>query len=104
MQNAKSSKSHSNVFEQLGFSPEESAALTMKAELHSTIIKAIEHRHYTQTDLQARLDEPQPRVSDLMRGKISKFSLETLVGYADRLGLHPRLKTTERLAVVGAAR
>ncbi|MGB7283917.1 MAG: helix-turn-helix transcriptional regulator [Candidatus Acidiferrum sp.] len=81
----------SNVFEQVGFSPEEAAALKMKSELHSQIVKAIKKRGYTQADLQKRLDESQPRVSDLMTGKIAKFSLETLITYAEALGLHPQI-------------
>ncbi len=86
----------SNVFEQIGFSPEEAALLKMKSELHSQIMKAIKKRGYTQADLQKRLDEPQPRVSDLTTGKISKFSLETLITYADALGLHPQILVEAR--------
>jgi predicted XRE-type DNA-binding protein len=81
----------SNVFEQIGFSPEEAATLKMKSELHSQIVKTIKKRGYTQADLQKRLDESQPRVSDLMTGKIAKFSLETLITYAEALGLHPQI-------------
>ena len=81
----------SNVFEQVGFSPEEASALKRKSELHSQIVKAIKKRGYTQADLQKRLGEAQPRISDLMTGKISKFSLETLISYAEALGLHPRI-------------
>jgi predicted XRE-type DNA-binding protein len=81
----------SNVFEQIGFSPEEAASLKMKSELHSQIVKTIKKRGYTQADLQKCLDESQPRVSDLMTGKISKFSLETLISYAEALGLHPQI-------------
>ncbi len=81
----------SNVFEQIGFSPGEAATLKMKSELHSQIVKTIKKRGYTQTDLQKRLDESQPRVSDLMTGKIAKFSLETLITYAEALGLHPQI-------------
>ena len=83
----------SNVFEQIGFSPEEAASLKMKSELHSRIVKAIKKRGYTQADLQKRLDEPQPRVSDLMTGK---FSLETLITYAEALGLHPQILVEAR--------
>ena len=86
----------SNVFEQIGFSPEEAAALKMKSELHSRILKAIKKRRYTQADLQKRLDESQPRVSDLMTGKIAKFSLETLITYAEALGLHPQILVEAR--------
>ncbi len=86
----------SNVFEQIGFSREEAAALKMKSELLSQIIKAIKKRGYTQADLQKRLDESQPRISDLMTGKISKFSLETLITYAEALGLHPQILVEAR--------
>jgi predicted XRE-type DNA-binding protein len=86
----------SNVFEQIGFSREAAAALKMKSEVHSQIIKTIKKRGYTQADLQKRLNEPQPRVSDLMTGKISKFSLETLITYADALGLHPQILVEAR--------
>jgi len=86
----------SNVFEQIGFSPEEAASLKMKSELHSRILKAIKKRGYTQADLQKRLDESQPRVSDLMTGKIAKFSLETLITYAEALGLHPQILVEAR--------
>ena len=80
-----------NVFEQIGFSREEAASLKMKSELHSQIIKTIKKRGYTQAELQKHLNEPQPRVSDLMTGKISKFSLETLITYAEALGLHAQI-------------
>ena len=86
----------SNVFEQIGFSREEAAALKMKSELHSQIIKAIKRKGYTQADLQKRLGESQPRVSDLMTGKISKFSLETLITYAEALGLRPQILVEAR--------
>jgi predicted XRE-type DNA-binding protein len=86
----------SNVFEQIGFSREEAASLKMKSELHSQIVKAIKKRGYTQADLQKRFGEPQPRVSDLMTGKISKFSLETLIIYAQALGLHPQILVEAR--------
>ncbi|MGA8012927.1 MAG: helix-turn-helix transcriptional regulator [Candidatus Acidiferrales bacterium] len=86
----------SNVFEQLGFSPEEAATLRMKSELHSQIVKLIKKRGYTQADLQKRLGESQPRVSDLMTGKISKFSLETFISYAEAMGLHPRILVAAR--------
>jgi predicted XRE-type DNA-binding protein len=86
----------SNVFEQIGFSREEAAALKMKSELHSQIVKAIKRKGYTQAELQKRLDESQPRISDLMTGKISKFSLETLINYAEALGLRPQILVEAR--------
>ena len=90
-------------FEDLGFSREEAAALKLKADLHSRIVKCA--ARYSQGQLQQILDESQPRVSDLLRGKISKFSLETLVIYAEKLGLRTEIKTRKarsRGAAAGA--
>jgi predicted XRE-type DNA-binding protein len=92
-----------NVFDDLGFSPEEAAHLTVKAELHSKIVRCA--KHYSQAQLQQMLKEPQPRISDLMTGKISKFSLETLFGYAEALHMRPEIKTHEPVAAMtGASR
>jgi predicted XRE-type DNA-binding protein len=83
----------SKIFEDLGFSAAEAAALNLKADLHSKIVKRAEQ--HSQKALETILDESQPRISDLLRGKMSKFSLEKLVFYAERLGLHTQIKTTE---------
>jgi predicted XRE-type DNA-binding protein len=82
-----------NVFEDLGFSPEEAAALKLKTDLHTKIVKSA--ACYSQKQLQTLLDESQPRVSDLLRGKMSKFSLEMLVIYAEKLGLRTEIRTTK---------
>ena len=81
-----------NVFEDLGFSSGEAAALRLKTDLHTKIVKHA--ARFTQGQLQEILHERQPRVSDLMRGKMSKFSLEMLVIYAEKLGIHTEIKTT----------
>ncbi len=80
------------AFEDLGFSPEEAVALKLKTDLHTKIVKCAS-RH-SQQELQTLLDTTQPRISDLMRGKMSKFSLEMLVIYAEKLGLHTEIRTT----------
>jgi predicted XRE-type DNA-binding protein len=82
-----------NVFDDIGFSPGEAAALKMKSLLLSRILR--QAKRYSQQQLQFLLHESQPRISDLMRGKISKFSLETLVGYAEVLSLRPEIETHE---------
>ena len=82
-----------SVFDDLGFSPREAAALRMKAELHSKIIRSA--KNHSQSELARMLDESQPRISDLLRGKISKFSLETLVSYAEALHMRPEIRTHE---------
>jgi predicted XRE-type DNA-binding protein len=90
------------VFDDLGFSHEEATALEMKAVLHSKIIRYA--KKYKQAELQTLLGESQPRVSDLLTGKISKFSLETLVKYAEALNLRPEIKTHTPTAVLQVAR
>ena len=93
-----------NVFEQLGFSREQAAALAMKSTLHRRIIRYTKTRNYSQAQLQKILREPQPRVSDLLRGKIAKFSLEALVNYAEALDMRPEIRIHEPTAVPAAAR
>lgn len=95
-------KTERSVFNALGFSPREAAALRMKAELHSKILRYAKNR--SQSELAQMLDESQPRVSDLLRGKISKFSLETLVSYAEALHMRPEIRTQEPVAVSDSAR
>ena len=82
-----------NIFEDLGFSPQKAAALKLKTDLHTKVVKAA--ARYSQRRLQTILDESHPRVSDLLRGKMSKFSLEMLVIYAGKLELRTEIKTTK---------
>ncbi len=91
----------SKLFEDLGFSPEQAAALKLKADLNTKIVKAA--AGYTQQQLQTKLGTSQPRVSDLLRGKMSKFSLDTLVLYAELLGLHTEIKTTKKRGAAAGA-
>ena len=79
-----------NVLEDLGFSPEESTALKFKAELYQAILKHT--RKYSQRQLQAILAEPQPRVSELLNGKIAKKSVDKLLYYAGRLGIEAKAR------------
>jgi len=81
-----------SVFEDIGFSPAEAAALKLKTDLHTKIVRCA--AHHSQQELQTLLDTTQPRISDLLRGKMSKFSLEMLVIYAEKLGLRTEIRTT----------
>jgi predicted XRE-type DNA-binding protein len=71
----------------LGFSPEKALALKFKAKILIAILDEIKRKKYTQSHLVKLLDEHQPVVSNLLRGKISQMSIEKLLIYADRLGL-----------------
>ena len=76
----------------------------MRADLHSSIVKVIKQRDYTQAQLAERFDTDQPRISNLMRGKIADFNLETLVTYAETLDMNPQLKTARHPVGMAAAR
>lgn len=82
-----------NEFEDLGFSREESAALAIRGELYSQIVRAA--RWYSQAELQRLLHESRPRIIDLMTGNGIKFSFETLLVFAYALGLQPEISTHE---------
>jgi len=84
-------ESTGNVFADLGFSEEESTLLQLRADLMASLRLAIEARSWTQAQAAATLGIGQPRVSDLMRGKWDKFSLDMLITLAVRAGLHPRV-------------
>jgi len=79
-------ESSGNVFIDLGFPPEEAAILSMRAELMARLRETIAERHWTQADASAALGIAQSRVSDLVRGKWDKFSLDMLVTLATRAG------------------
>jgi predicted XRE-type DNA-binding protein len=80
-----------NVFDALGFSASEASALKVKAEILSAILEHVRAKGYTQRELVAMLDEYQPSVSNLLKGRISQVSIEKLLRYADRLGLETRI-------------
>ena len=65
-----------NVFEDLGFSAEEAAILRMKTQLHIEVLRAIAKKGLTPRQLEAVLDVPQPRVSELLNGKISRMTAD----------------------------
>jgi len=75
----KAVKSSGNVFLDLGFSPAESRNLRMRSQMMTALRKLIEKGNLTQAEAARQLKVTQPRISDLMRGKISRFSLDTLV-------------------------
>jgi predicted XRE-type DNA-binding protein len=81
---------HGNVLDDLDFSPERATALKFKAELYGAILKCA--KKYSQKELQVILREPQPRVSELLNGKIANKTVDKLLDYAGRLGLEARAK------------
>lgn len=83
--------SSGNVFADLGFSAEESLLLAMRAELMARLRDTIKQRGWTQQEAAEKLGIGQSRVSDLMRGKWDKFSLDILITLTNRTGQHVEL-------------
>jgi predicted XRE-type DNA-binding protein len=92
-----------DVLDDLGFTRSEATALKVKADLLDAIRAEIERRAYTQRQLVQILDEHQPAVSNLMRGRIAQVSIEKLLRYSDRLGMRARLKVLPPAKAVYAA-
>jgi predicted XRE-type DNA-binding protein len=79
-----------NVLDGLGFSPEQATALKFKADLYQAILRHA--RKYSQKQLQVILAEPQPRVSELLNGKVAKKSVDKLLYYAGQLGIEAKAR------------
>lgn len=92
-----------DVLDDLGFPRSEATALKFKADLLDAIRGEIERRKYTQRQLVNILDEHQPAVSNLIRGRIDQVSIEKLLRYSDRLGMRARLKVFPATRAVTAA-
>lgn len=78
--------SSGNIFTDLGFDPAEAAILQMRAKLMNDLRDFIRSSGMTQMEAAERLGIAQSRVSDLVRGKWDKFSLEMLISLESRAG------------------
>lgn len=81
-----------SVLDQLNLDPQEHLELKLKADLHQDILKLIKKKKLTPRQLEKVLDVPQPRVSELVRGKLSLLSVSKLLYYAHLLGAHADVK------------
>jgi predicted XRE-type DNA-binding protein len=79
-------ESSGNVFVDFGFEPDEAAILQMRADLMSDLRGFIESSGMTQSQAAQKLRIAQSRVSDLLRGKWDRFSLEMLITLEARVG------------------
>lgn len=76
-----------SVFYALEEDPAEAARLALRAEIMTQLRRWIEKEGLTQTEAAERLGVHQPRVSDLVKGRFNRFSLDALVAMAARAGL-----------------
>ena len=98
----KMTRSTGNVFRDLGFSSDEAEHLRIRSDLLLQLQKVIESKGLKQAEAAKLLEVTQPRVSDLMRGRVDLFSVDTLIDMLARLGIRVRLvfSTSKRSARV----
>jgi predicted XRE-type DNA-binding protein len=87
----KMERSSGNVFRDLGFGPQEAENLRLRSELMIQLRKVIERRRLTQAGAAKLFGVTQPRVSDLVRGRINLFSIDMLVKMLAQAGVQVRL-------------
>jgi predicted XRE-type DNA-binding protein len=90
--------SSGNVFRDLGFSQEEAEHLLIRADLMIAVQKALDRRALKQAEAAKILGVTQPRVSDLLRGRIDLFSTDALIDMLARLGIRVRVVLSRRIA------
>jgi predicted XRE-type DNA-binding protein len=81
-----------SVWDALEDSPEQAANMRLRSELMIALRTQVDAWDTTQAQAAKRLRITQPRLNDLLRGRIAKFSLDALVTLAGHAGLDVRLK------------
>jgi predicted XRE-type DNA-binding protein len=85
-----------NVFRDLGFDASKAANLQLRSTLMIHLRKRLDALTSTQAESASLLGVSQPRVSDLMRGKIDRFSVDTLIALLERTGAEVRVTVRAR--------
>jgi len=84
-------KTFANVWDALSDSPEEAATMKIRSDVMIAISDTISAWDTTQARAASRLGVTQPRLNDLLQGKINKFSLDALLTLASRAGLKVKI-------------
>jgi predicted XRE-type DNA-binding protein len=94
----KQERSSGNVFRDVGFAPEEAANLRVRSMLMIELKKHIHAEKLTQKKAAQLFGVTQPRISDLTRGKIGLFSVDTLISMLTHAGLKVDVKVRRSAA------
>jgi predicted XRE-type DNA-binding protein len=84
-------ESYASVWDAIADTPEEAANLRARSELMQKITEYVEKQGWTQAEAAKRCGVTQPRINDLLRGRVSRFSLDALVNIAAALGYRVRV-------------
>jgi predicted XRE-type DNA-binding protein len=83
-------ESYRSVWDAIADTPEQAANLRARAELMQKIAARLKQHDWTQAEAASRCGVTQPRINDLLRGRVSRFSLDALVNIATALGCRVR--------------
>lgn len=80
------SEPYASVWDAIAYTPGEAANMQTKCELMRKIVEIIQSKGWTQAEAATRCAVTQPRMNDLLRGRMSRFSLDALVNIAAAIG------------------
>lgn len=88
-------ESFASVWDAIADTPEQAANLRARSALMRQITAIVKESNWTQTEAAQRCGVTQPRMNDLLRGRVSRFSLDALVNIATAMGrqVHFELQT-----------
>ena len=91
-------KRYKNVFDALEDDPAVAENLKIRAQLMNALSRYIDQQGLTQADAAELFEVNQPRISDLVRGKIERFTIDMLVTMLARAGKHLNVKVSNQAA------
>jgi predicted XRE-type DNA-binding protein len=86
---------YASVWDAIEDTPAEAENMKLRSALMSALTEHIRRQGWSQSEAARRLGVTQPRISDLMRGKIDLFGLDSLVTMAAQAGLHIEVQVAE---------
>jgi len=85
-------ENYASVWDAIADTPEQAANLRARAELMQKIAAIVKESGWTQLEAADRCGVTQPRINDLLRGRVSRFSLDALVNIATSIGRRVHLE------------
>lgn len=77
---------YKSVWDALADTPEQAANMRTRSELMQQIAAIVKDKAWTQAEAAKQCGVTQPRINDLLRGRVSRFSLDALVNIATAIG------------------
>lgn len=87
----KTPETYASVWDAIADTPEQAANLRARAELMQQLTAFLKRQGWTQAEAARHCGVTQPRINDLLRGRVSRFSLDALVNISTALGCRVRI-------------